>query len=409
MHADAEVSVYSNPSTGSLGQKSTVEPLTPFAGGTPPPGALYEGIVTSSVEMRKVIRTVEKVASAHATVLILGESGTGKELIASALHRRSGRKGKLVPVNCGAIPEDILESELFGHERGSFTGAISSKIGRFQLADGGTIFLDEIGEMSPKLQVKLLRVLQERRIDPVGSIKSIDVDVRVVAATNKNLAEEVRAGRFRDDLFYRLQVVPIELPPLRARGDDVLVLTKWFVTKHCKAMGRRAYNVTSALLAALRRYEWPGNVRELENLIERMVVLADEDTLDVRDLPASMQGSSGSEANVEQSIEEEQEHSHGEFHTVGSGTKDRELDGQVASARKTFTEFIELSELPLGGVDFNGLVSNFENTLITLALNRTNWNKKAAAELLQLNRTTLVEKIRKRGLEPEDGISVDHE
>jgi transcriptional regulator with GAF, ATPase, and Fis domain len=171
--------------------------------------------------MHKIFSVVEKVAKTRSTVLILGESGTGKELIAKALHALSGRGGKLVPVNCGAIPEDILESELFGHEKGSFTGAINNRIGRFQLADGGTIFLDEIAEMSPKLQVKLLRVLQERKVDPVGSTRSIDVDVRVIAATNKDLAEEVKAGRFREDLFYRLQVVPVTLPALRDRGDDV--------------------------------------------------------------------------------------------------------------------------------------------------------------------------------------------
>jgi transcriptional regulator with GAF, ATPase, and Fis domain len=170
--------------------------------------------------MHKVFNVVEKVAKTRSTVLILGESGTGKELIAKALHSLSGRSGKLVPVNCGAIPEDLLESELFGHEKGSFTGAVGARVGRFQLADGGTIFLDEIGEMSPKLQVKLLRVLQERKVDPVGSTRSIDVDVRVIAATNKDLAEEVKAGRFREDLFYRLQVVPVQLPALRDRQGD---------------------------------------------------------------------------------------------------------------------------------------------------------------------------------------------
>jgi transcriptional regulator with GAF, ATPase, and Fis domain len=311
--------------------------------------------------MSRIMTVVEKVARARSTVLILGESGTGKELIARAVHRLSGRTGKLVPVNCGAIPEDILESELFGHEKGSFTGAIAARVGRFQLADGGTIFLDEIGEMSPKLQVKLLRVLQERRVEPVGSTKSIDVDVRVVAATNKDLAEEVRAGRFREDLFYRLQVVPVTLPPLRDRGNDVVLLAHHFLRKHAREQGATVTSFSSDVLHALRTHAWPGNVRELENLIERMVVLAENTELSSDLLPAHFD----------------------------------------SSQRSAVTEVLsnETIELPIDGVDFNRLVDDFENRLIVTALTQTQGNKKQAARLLGLNRTTLVEKIKKKGLD----------
>ena len=319
----------------------------------------FLGMVSECREMQKVFGVVEKVSRASATVLILGESGTGKELIAKALHRLSGRTGKIVPVNCGAIPEDILESELFGHEKGSFTGAINSRIGRFQLADKGSIFLDEIGEMSPKLQVKLLRVLQERKIEPVGSARSVDVDVRVIAATNKDLREEVKAGRFREDLYYRLQVVPVELPPLRERGRDVLLLADHFLERACRTLNIDGMSFAPETLSKFAHYAWPGNVRELENLIERLAVLADGSVILPSALPDYMSGGASPETNI-----------------------------------------IEISEeLPTDGVDFNTLVDQFETRLITMALSRTNGNKKAAARLLQLNRTTLVEKIKKKGLE----------
>ena len=318
----------------------------------------FLGILSGSTEMRRIFGVVEKIARTNATALVLGESGTGKELIARAIHRLSGRTGKLVPVNCGAIPEEILESELFGHERGSFTGAIASKIGRFQLADGGTIFLDEIGEMSPKLQVKLLRVLQERVIEPVGSTRSIEVNVRVIAATNKDLREEVKAGRFREDLFYRLQVVPIELPALRNRGRDPITLAEHFLRKICDTMNRRPMSLTARAQERLLSYKWPGNVRELENLVERIAVLSDKDSIDSADLP--------------------------DYIAAGGGKE---------------TIIATIDELPQSGVDFNLLVDDYETKLITLALSRTHGNKKAAAKLLRLNRTTLVEKIKKKGLE----------
>jgi transcriptional regulator with GAF, ATPase, and Fis domain len=314
--------------------------------------------------MHKIFSVVEKVARTRSTVLILGESGTGKELIARAIHSLSGRSGKLVPVNCGAIPEDILESELFGHEKGAFTGAVSSRVGRFQLADSGTIFLDEIGEMSPKLQVKLLRVLQERKVDPVGSTRSVDVDVRVIAATNKDLAEEVKAGRFREDLFYRLQVVPVTLPALRERDGDVELLARQFLAKHAAELGRPELSFSNEALRVLSSYSWPGNVRELENLVERVAILSDGDEIRADHLPQLL----------------------GDAPRVGLP---QALD------------FV----LPAFGVDFNALVDDYENRLITTALSQTGGNKKAAAKLLGLNRTTLVEKIKKKGLEARIEVS----
>ena len=329
----------------------------------------FVGILSSCPEMHKIFSVVEKIAKTRSTVLVLGESGTGKELIARALHKLSGRPGRLVPVNCGAIPEDILESELFGHEKGSFTGAVNSRQGRFQLADGGTIFLDEIGEMSPRLQVKLLRVLQERKVDPVGSSRSIDIDVRVVAATNKDLAEEVKAGRFREDLFYRLQVVPVELPPLRDRGGDVKTLAQYFLTRHAEELGRPDLRLEESTLQALASYQWPGNVRELENMIERIALLSEGDLVQVSDLPERL------------------------FEEI-----------------PRVTEVLTLNEeLPESGVDFNSLIDTYENQLITQALNQTQGNKKAAAKLLGLNRTTLVEKIKKKGLESKIEIISSHD
>lgn len=325
----------------------------------------FLNIISGCPEMHKIFGVVEKVAKTRSTVLILGESGTGKELIAQALHSLSGRAGKLVPVNCGAIPEDILESELFGHEKGAFTGAVASRIGRFQLADGGTIFLDEIGEMSPKLQVKLLRVLQERRVDPVGSSKSIEVDVRVIAATNKDLAEEVKAGRFREDLFYRLQVVPVSLPPLRERRGDIQLLAESFLRRQAEELSRPTLSLSEETVRVFNRYPWPGNVRELENLIERLSILAEGDSIEPQQLP---------------------EHVH-------------ELRAQV-------TESFGQITLPPVGVDFNALVEDYENRLISSALSQTGGNKKAAARLLGLNRTTLVEKIKKKGLEAKIEVSV---
>src|SRR5258707_9350113 len=225
--------------------------------------------------MEKVIRRAELVAETKSTVLITGETGTGKELVARAIHDRSAQRDRpLIKVNCAAIPESLLESELFGHVRGAFTGATTNKKGRFALADGGTIFLDEIGTMGLTLQSKLLRVLQEREFEPLGSERTVRVDLRVIAATNRDLRQMVGDGRFQEDLFYRLNVIPIELPPLRERRDDIPALVDHFVRKHAQRTGRRIDRIDDSVLTALQQYDWPGNVRELENTIERAVVLS---------------------------------------------------------------------------------------------------------------------------------------
>ncbi|HUC75884.1 MAG TPA: sigma-54 dependent transcriptional regulator [Vicinamibacterales bacterium] len=235
----------------------------------------HYGIIGRSRAMQEVIRRAELVAGTKSTVLITGETGTGKELVARAIHDRSAQRDMpLIKVNCAAIPETLLESELFGHVRGAFTGATTTKKGKFGLADGGTIFLDEIGTMNPTLQSKLLRVLQEREIEPLGSERTEKIDVRVIAATNRDLRQMVADGKFQEDLFYRLNVIPIEIPPLRERRDDIPALIEHFVRKHAQRIGRRVDKIDDGVLAGLQQYDWPGNVRELENTIERAVVLA---------------------------------------------------------------------------------------------------------------------------------------
>jgi two-component system NtrC family response regulator len=235
----------------------------------------HYGIIGRSRVMEEIIDRAERVAETKSTVLITGETGTGKELVARAIHHRSAQRDMpLIKVNCAAIPETLLESELFGHVRGAFTGAATTKKGKFALADGGTIFLDEIGTMSPALQSKLLRVLQDREIEPLGSERTEKVDLRVIAATNRDLRQMVAEDRFQEDLFYRLNVIPIELPPLRERRDDIPALVEHFVRKHAQRIGRRVDRIDDGVLAALQQYDWPGNVRELENTIERAVVLS---------------------------------------------------------------------------------------------------------------------------------------
>jgi len=249
----------------------------------------FGGIIGNSRPMRQVYSTVSHVAATEATVLVLGESGTGKELVARSIHEQSPRASRsFVAINCGALTETLLESELFGHERGAFTGAVARRHGLFEEAAGGTIFLDEVGELSPATQVRLLRVLQERQVRPVGSNRSVPIDVRVIAATNRNLEEEVAARRFREDLFYRLNVVAIELPPLRARGDDVLLLAHHFLAKHAARHQKPVVGLAPAALELLNAHEWPGNVRELENAIERAVILNHGGSIDADAFPASL-------------------------------------------------------------------------------------------------------------------------
>jgi transcriptional regulator with PAS, ATPase and Fis domain len=231
-------------------------------------------MIGETPKMLKLYGMLDKVAASDSTVLILGESGTGKELIAAAIHERSSRaKGSFIKINCAAIPENLMESELFGHERGAFTGAISSKPGRFELADNGTLFLDEIAEMSVEMQVKLLRVLQEKSFERVGGVRTLNVDVRLIAATNRNLEKEVKEGRFRNDLFYRLNVVPLELPPLRERPEDIPRLIAFFLKKMGDRMKKDPPMLQPETLELLVQYPWPGNIRQLENVIERVMVL----------------------------------------------------------------------------------------------------------------------------------------
>jgi DNA-binding NtrC family response regulator len=265
----------------------------------------FEGIIGDSPAVQGVYRIMEKAAMTSATVLITGESGTGKELVARAIHYRSRRaSAPFVPVNCGGIPEGLLESELFGHVKGSFTGALEARAGFFQTAEGGTIFLDEISETSLSMQVKLLRVLQNGEVCMVGSSKIRRVDARIIAATNKDLQNLVRKGIVREDLFFRLSVLTIAIPPLRERGDDILLLARHFSSKYSKEYGKQIPHFTDAALEVLRNYNWPGNIRELENLIHRIVVLYEDGPVDVPDFPAHMRFAISNHANLNQSLAE---------------------------------------------------------------------------------------------------------
>src|SRR6476659_369109 len=252
----------------------------------------YE-IVGQSPALRRVLESVKKAAPTNATVLLLGESGVGKELVARTIHRNSPRAGqRFVQVNCAAIPEELIESELFGHEKGSFTGATEKQIGKFEQADRGTIFLDEVGDMSPKTQAKVLRVLQEGEVERIGSARTIKVDVRVIAATNKNLEEEIEKGHFREDLYFRLAVIPIQVPPLRERGEDIALLVRHYMDYFSRENNVRPKRVTQAALDALSRYRWKGNIRELRNTVERMIIMTGSDVIDLPDLPETVRSPS---------------------------------------------------------------------------------------------------------------------
>ncbi|RMF91993.1 MAG: sigma-54-dependent Fis family transcriptional regulator, partial [Candidatus Schekmanbacteria bacterium] len=259
----------------------------------------FGNIISQNHKMKNIFNIISTVAPTDSTVLIQGETGTGKELVARAIHYHSYRKGKrFVTINCGALPETLLESELFGHEKGSFTGAVRQKIGKFEYADGGTVFLDEIGDITPAMQVKLLRFLQEMEFERVGGNTTIGVDVRVICATNKNLQEEVREGRFREDLFYRINVVPINLPPLRERMEDLPLLALHFLRKYSEKMGKEITAISQDVLDKMMHYSWPGNVRELENIIERAVIMERSDTVTELDLPPEISSPVSKGVNV---------------------------------------------------------------------------------------------------------------
>ncbi len=313
----------------------------------------FAQMIACSPAMQDIFTTIEKVAEYKTTVLITGESGTGKELIARAIHYNSSRADKpLIPVNCGAIPETLLESELFGHKKGAFTDAVRDKTGLFQEAHGGSIFLDEIGELPLQLQVKLLRVLQEEEVKRVGDTRSIKIDIRVMAATTKNLAKEVKAGRFRDDLYYRINVLQIAVPPLRERFEDIPLLIRHFIDKTGKRLGLKIDELDPAAGRVLQRYYWPGNVRELENVIERAIVMAEGRTIELEDLPPSLQ----------------------QAQSAAILADDENLSIKEASRR-------------------------LEESLIRKALERTGGNRTQAAKILEISHPALLYKIKSYGVD----------
>lgn len=313
------------------------------------------GVIGEAVELVEVYEVVDRVADTTCTVLITGESGTGKELVAKAVHKASARAtGPFVAINCGAIPEALLESELFGHARGAFTGAHAAKVGRLGMADKGTLFLDEVGELPLSLQVKLLRVLQAHEYSPVGDTRTLRADVRIVAATNIDLEKAVAAGTFRQDLYYRLNVIHLQVPALRRRKSDIPLLIEHFMASASVKTGRAPKAISPAAAQILATYDWPGNVRELENTIERAMLLCATERIEPRDLPVRIRG-------------------------LGGETQ----DGVPVM-------------LPDTGIDLRAAVESFENDLIRQALDRTGWNKNRAATLLKINRTTLVEMLKRK-------------
>jgi two-component system, NtrC family, response regulator PilR len=327
--------------------------------------ASLEDIIGHSKPIENVFQVVRKVADTQSNVLILGESGTGKELIAQAIHSNSLRKEKpFVTVNCSALPEPLLESELFGHMKGAFTGAHVNKPGLFEVAHGGTIFLDEIGDTPPGIQAKLLRVLEEKEFRRIGGTENIHVDVRIIAATNKDLEKAVAEGTFREDLYYRLDVIPIHLPPLRERAEDIPVLVQHFLSQMNQALGKKIRSVSPAGMKALQAHEWRGNVRELENVIERVVALAAGETIELQDIADCLQ-----------------------------------KPGALRESLPT--------SLPPEGLDLDGVIGELEKTLLLKALERTNWVKRDAAHLLKVNMRSFRYRLEKHGIRKNRGSDSD--
>lgn len=341
----------SRQSYGPVGSKITLE--------SPQEEDMFCGMIGRSPQMKKVFERISKVANSDSTVLINGPSGTGKELVAKAIHRLSSRSSNdQISVNCGAIPGELLESELFGHVKGAFTGAISDRKGRFESANKGTIFLDEIGDMPLLLQVKLLRVLQNREIERVGGTGTTPIDVRIITATHRDLDKAVAENDFREDLFYRLNVIPVQLPALSERREDIPLLISYFLSRFVSADGRNNIDFADDVLEILLTYDWPGNVRELENLIERLVILRGGNTVKISDLPAKFLHHRPDKKHAYQG----------------------------------------LISLPKEGIDLKKTLSEIEDSLIGQALEHTNGNKNQASKLLHMNRTTLIEKMKKKGL-----------
>lgn len=334
-------------------------------------GRARAAIVGESEEMQEIFKIIEKVADTPSTVLITGESGTGKELIATALHEGSSRRNKpLIRINCAAIPKDLMESELFGYERGAFTGAVTSKPGRFELADGGTLFLDEIAEIPVEMQVKILRALQESEFERVGGIRTTRVDVRLIAATNRDLQIEIEAGRFRKDLYYRLAVVPIVLPSLRERQSDIPKLTLHFIEKYNRRLNKKIEGISSEAMQYLQAYPWPGNIRELENLMERILLFADGPTIMEKDLPEQIRQGAAQAAPA-------------------SGVASSSADGSPTETGLKDIVRMKAAEL--------------EKDLIAKALEETGGNVTRAARLLQISRKSLQTKMKEFGLRDENG------
>jgi DNA-binding NtrC family response regulator len=340
-------------------------------------------IVGESKPIREVFELIEKAAPTNSTVMVFGESGTGKEIIARALHAKSLRANKpFVAVNCAAIPSALLESELFGYEKGAFTGAGVTRVGRMEMANEGTVFLDEIGDMPLTLQVKLLRVLAEREIDRIGGSKSIPIDIRVIAATHRNLEQSVQNGTFREDLYYRLNIIPVVMPPLRERKTDIPLLARFFLAKfNASCLSGAEKTISNEALAIMIAYEWPGNIRELANFIERMVVLSPGPVITPQDLPEKIIGD----------------------HPIGKWQRpeNEELEGNPAQILQASLKKTYSMSLPDEGMNLKKAVEEFERGLILEALEKTNWVKNKAANLLGLNRTTLVEKLKKMNLKRE--------
>ncbi len=368
------------------------------------------GIIGQSTSLVEVFKILDKVAPTDSTVLVTGESGTGKELLVRALHANSRRADcPFVPINCGAIPKELLESELFGHEKGAFTHAIRSRSGRFELADGGTIFLDEIGEMDLSLQVKILRVLQEKEIERVGGTGCKKVDVRIVAATNRDLESEVTAGRFREDLYYRLNVIPLHLPPLRERGMDILILAQCFLERFCQKKNRPLLRLGEDTARVLLAYGWPGNVRELENFMERLSILVDGDCVQVDDLPAKIRDNVGPLDSLPPLPEGALGASAAplpppapapapQAASTASSLPPAGPAGTAAAPAAGSGQFVwpDLSVLEAQGISLKDFLEAVEFRLIDEALQRADGVKNQAAELLGIKRTTLIEKLKKK-------------
>jgi len=329
----------------------------PFVINSGQPGAFMD-MIGQSERMQRIFRLVEKVADSDSTIIIQGETGTGKGLIAKAIHENSYRKDKpFVQINCGAIPENLLESELFGHVKGAFTGAVAAKPGKFEIANGGTIFLDEIGDMSHDLQVKLLKVLEESEFERVGGCQTIKTDVRIIAATHRDLDAAVENGTFREDLYYRLVVIPLTLPPLRDRKSDIPLLIAHFLDRLNQKKHTQVTGISEKAMELMIAHSWPGNVRELKNMMERLVVLTREGEIYPRDLPQKL---------------------------------------RTAPSEASSISDVEVSD---EGICFNTAVSDFEKSLISQSMKIANGVKKNAAKLLNIKRTTLIEKIKRHNLE----------